>query len=86
MILEVTAPLPERNASPVEECSAGSMRRCMVKATSSEEKGLPSEKVMPLRSLKVICFPSFEIFQDSASSGSSCCVWRFRRTNTPPVR
>ena len=86
MILVLTAPLPERNASPVEECSAGSMSRCMVKATSSEENGLPSEKVIPWRSLKVICLPSFETFHDSASSGSRSCVWRLTRTSTPPVR
>jgi hypothetical protein len=86
MILVVTAPLPERNASPVVECSAGSMSRCMVKATSSEENGLPSENVMPWRSLKVICLPSFDTFHDSASSGSSSWVWRLTRASTPPVR
>jgi len=29
------------------------------------------------RSLNVICFPSFETFHDSASSGSRSCVLRF---------
>ena len=86
IIFVLTAPLLERNASPVEECSAGSMSRCIVKATSSEENGLPSENVMPRRSLKVICLPSFETFHDSASSGSRSCVWRLTRTSKPPVR
>src|SRR5580658_313395 len=85
-ILVLTAPLPERNASPVEECNAGSMSRCMVKATSSEENGLPSEKATPWRSLKVICLPSFDSFHDSASSGSRSWVLRLTRTSTPPVR
>jgi hypothetical protein len=55
-------------------------------ATSSAENGVPSENEIPLRNLKVICFPSFDTFHDCASSGSKACVCRFMRTNTPPVK
>ena len=41
---------------------------------------------MPLRNLNVICLPSFETFQDCASSGSSTCDCRFILTRVPPVR
>jgi len=54
--------------------------------STRQENGLPSENVTPRRSLKVICLPSFETFQDSASSGSRSCVLRLARTSTPPVR
>ena len=71
MIFVATVPGPDRNASPVGECSAGSISCCTVKATSSAENGVPSENESPLRSLKVICRPSFETFHECASSGSS---------------
>ena len=40
----------------------------MVKATSSAEKGVPSEKRSPSRSSKVIVFPPFVIFHEVARS------------------
>src|SRR5579864_2346731 len=86
MIFVSTLPGPERNASPVGECNAGSINCCTVYATSSAEKGVLSENETPLRSLSVICLPSFDTFHDCANSGSNACVCRFRRTSTPPVK
>src|SRR5579864_7959682 len=79
-------PVPDRNVSPVAESSAGSINCWTVYATSSAENGVPSENDTPLCSLNVICLLSFEIFHDVASPGSTTCVWRFKRTSTPPVR
>src|SRR6516225_3600917 len=58
----------------------------MVYATSAAEKGVPSEKLIPCRRLNVMLLPSLLTFHEAASSGSRCCVWRLRRTSTPPVR
>ena len=85
-ILVATVLLPERKESPVEECKAGSIKRPIVYATSTAEKAVPSEKRTPGRNLKVISRPSFEVFQDSASSGSNAWVCRLARISTPPVR
>src|SRR5689334_8331163 len=58
----------------------------MVWATCSAVKGVPSEKLSPERSWKVIRFPLRSSFQLSARSGSSAWVDRFTRISTPPVR
>src|SRR5579871_1271476 len=58
----------------------------MVWATSSAVKGVPSEKLSPERSWKVIRLPLRSSFQLSARSGSSAWLDRFTRISTPPVR
>src|SRR5271163_1340629 len=74
-----TYPAEERKGSANGECRAGSINLRMVKATSSAENGVPSEKRTPSRSSKVMDCPLLETFHDVAISGCSCCVWRLRR-------
>src|SRR6185503_12374265 len=58
----------------------------MVYATSSAEKGVPSEYFNPSRSLNRIRLPPSDTFHDVARSGSAFKVSRLTRTRTPPVR
>jgi len=58
-------------SSPADHSECGSSRaRRMLKATSSDVKGVPSCQVTPSLSLKVIVLPSGDPSQESASCGA----------------
>ena len=50
------------------------INRLNEKTTSAEVSGVPSEKTMPLRSVNVNVFASFDAFHDVATSGSGCAT------------
>src|SRR5687767_915200 len=66
-------------------CS-GLICRSMENFTASAVSGVPSWNLIPPRSLKVYCNPSFEMVHDSASPGTICVLWSGKVTSVSTTR